>query len=153
MSDAKPKKNPPGRPSKFSDALADEICELLMSGMPLTQICRDPKFPDSVTVYRWLEKHEAFRNKYRSARDVQAEHYLDKIIEVASDSRNDWVEVEDARGNVRTVLDSDHVQRSRLICDNLKWVMSRIAPKKYGDKIQADVAHSGEVKVEIIKNW
>lgn len=43
-------------------------------------------------------------------------------------------------------LDTEHVQRSRLRVDTLKWQASKLVPKKYGDKIHQE--HSGEVAIK-----
>lgn len=54
----------------------------------------------------------------------------EEILQIADDGRNDTYE--DADGHERT--DSDVIQRSRLRVDTRKWLMSKLAPKKYGDK-------------------
>ena len=41
--------------------------------------------------------------------------------------------------------DQDVVQRSRLRVDSRKWLLSKILPKQFGEKI--DVNHSGELNL------
>lgn len=49
--------------------------------------------------------------------------------------------------------EGDMVEHRRLQIDARKWVLARMAPKKYGDKIQADLKHEGDIEVRITKNW
>ena len=71
---------------------------------------------------------------------MQADHFADEIIEIADDASNDWMERERKDGSTEAVLNYEHVQRSRLRIDARKWLMARMAPKKYGDKI----THTGD---------
>ena len=123
-----------GRPSKFSQALAGEICDRLSKGESLRAICSgdeqtaDGFMPHRATVMRWLESNEAFREQYARAREAQADHFVDEIIEIA-DSPN-------ATTNPQTgEVEARDPQRDRLRVDARKWVASRLAPKKYGDRI------------------
>nr|WP_175982565.1 terminase small subunit protein [Caballeronia zhejiangensis] len=93
--------------------------------------------PDQTTVYRWLREREDFRQQYARAREDQAEHYLDEIIAISDDSSRDTIHGED-----RDIPNSEWIARSRLRVDARKWAMSKLAPKKYGDKL--DVTSGGE---------
>src|SRR3954452_13992490 len=125
-----------GRPSVFSEAIAAEICERLASGESLRVICRDDTMPGQTTVFRWLsEGRDGFREQYACAREAQADRFADEIIEIADDTSGDWIE----RDGV-VVVDHEHIQRSKLRVDTRKWLMARMAPRKWGDK----VVHSGD---------
>ncbi len=114
---------PGGRPSKYTVALADKICESLAFGKSLLKICDMKGMPTYRSVMRWVIKHEEFCHKYEVARKVQRERWADEIIDIPDDSRGD-------------------VQRARLRVDSRKWVLARLEPRKYGDKL--DVASGGE---------
>ena len=43
-----------GRPTKYTDALADEICRRIAEGEMLMQIVRDEHMPERKTVYNWM---------------------------------------------------------------------------------------------------
>ena len=62
-------------------------------------------------------------------------------MEIADDSTNDWVETK-----FGPQLNREAIERTRLRIDARKWMMARILPKKYGDKL--DLNHSGEVAVK-----
>ena len=121
----------------YSDQIASKICEEISSGRSLRSICTDEGMPDKATVFRWLAAHEEFRDHYARAREAQADAMLEDILEIADDGVNDSYTDED--GAVRT--NQDVIARSRLRVDARKWAMSKMAPKKYGDKITNE--HTG----------
>ena len=128
-----------GRPSKFSPELTETICLRIAEGESLRSVCRDDNMPDKATVLRWLKVHDEFRDQYTLARELQADHFADEMIEIADDATNDWMERKRKDGSVETVFDNEHVQRSKLRVDARKWLMARMAPKKYGDRTTLDV--------------
>jgi hypothetical protein len=131
---AKPKAKT-GRPSSFTPELADEICEQISLGKSLRTICDEQGMPDKATVFRWLAADEVFRDQYVRAREAQADHMAEELLEIADDGKNDSYKDDD--GIERT--NHDVVARSRLRVDARKWLMSKMAPKKYGDKITQEV--------------
>lgn len=139
---SKPQKRKPGRPSKFTPALADEICKRLSAGESLRHICEDAKMPSQRTVFTWLANDSAFLQQYARAREAQADTLVEEILEIADDSTCD-TETDD-KGNVRT--NHEVVARSKLRIDTRKWLMSKLAPKKYGEKLDLNVG--GELKRE-----
>lgn len=107
-----------GRPTKYTDELAANICERLMNGESLAAITRDESMPVRSTVHLWLANNKEFSDKYEVARQIQADTYADEMEDIA-----------------RTEPD---VQRARLIIDTRKWVSSKLKPKKYGEKLDID---------------
>jgi len=65
---AKAPKRPRGRPSLYSDELAERICDLLSVGHSLRKICERKGMPERRTVLRWLAQHDEFRHQYARAR-------------------------------------------------------------------------------------
>ncbi len=61
--------------------------------------------------------------------------WADEIVDISDDGRNDTYI--DDNGNERT--DNERVARSRLRVDTRKWMLSKMLPKVYGDKL--DVNH------------
>lgn len=135
-----------GRPSSYTPEMAAQICERLAAGESLRSICRIEGMPCQAMVYRWLENNESFREQYAQARNDGLEALADEIFDIADESRNDWVERENARtGRKETTLNDEAIQRSRLRVDARKWYLSKVAPKKYGDR--QEVHHSGSVDI------
>lgn len=128
-------KRPIGRPSVLSPEMASAICDRLANAEALRAICRDPDMPGETTVYRWLDENEAFREQYTRARARAMERLADELLEIADDSASDTYEDED--GTTRT--NHDVVARAKLRVDTRKWLMAKLAPKKYGDRLGLDV--------------
>jgi len=137
-----------GRPSDYSPELAAEICGLLAEGNSLRTICERDDMPDKSTVMRWLakEEYQAFRDQYARARDTWADAMAEEILDISDDGARDTYTDKD--GNERT--DHEVVARSRLRVDTRKWLMARMAPKKYGDKVTTEVhgKDGGPIAVE-----
>lgn len=86
----------------------------------------------------WLDgSRPEFSEQYARAREAQADKLAEEALQIADDGRSDTYV--DGDGNVKT--DTEVIQRSRLRVDTRKWLASKMAPKKYGDKIQAE--HTG----------
>lgn len=130
---------PAGRPTNYNDLIADEICEQISLGRSLIQITSDADFPAESTVYAWLVKYPEFQEKYARARENQAEHYASEIIALADTPVEGRKVVIKADGSEEITI-GDTVERTRLQIDARKWYASKLAPKKYGDKLQ----HSGD---------
>lgn len=136
-----------GRPSSYTPKAGEELCRRIVEGETLRQICADEHMPDKSTVHRWLlnvadKTLDDFRDQYARAREAQMDHYADEIIEICDDGSNDWIQRESEKGRIETVCDHEHVNRSRLRVDTRKWLMSKIAAKRYGDKITQE--HTGK---------
>jgi hypothetical protein len=50
------------------------------------------------------------------------------------DASGDYVTTSDGK----TIVDHENIQRSRLRVDARKWAAARLAPKKYGDRVEHD---------------
>lgn len=106
--------------SEFTQEIADELCQRISDGESLRSICADKEggwLPHERTVYRWLEENEAFRQQYARAREAQADGKFEQAWDIA------------------TSATAESVQVARLQIDTIKWQTSKLAPKKYGDKV------------------
>ncbi len=129
------------RSSEFTQKIADLICEKLVTGLSLRKICLDDEMPALATIFRWLNDNASFREQYARAREAQAETLVDEIIDIADESSRDTYIDDD--GNERT--NHDVIARSRLRFDARRWAASKMLPKKYGDKIEAN--HTVDAKL------
>ena len=115
------------RPTHFSEALAAEICQRLADGELLCDICRPVRMPSRDTVRRWQSENGPFRDRYAVARDQQADALAEEAIHIARNA------------------DADTVAVCRLQIDTIKWLVAKIAPRRYGEKVVPDAT----VKVSI----
>lgn len=72
---------------------------------------------------------------YEKAKRDCAEMMAEEIIAIADDSSNDTFI--DDEGVEHT--NHEHINRSRLRVDSRKWLLSKLLPNKFGDKV--DVKH------------
>lgn len=135
-----PAKKKTGRPSDYTEDLAESICARLAQGESMRKISLDDDMPSCKTMFTWLRVHESFLQQYETAKAECADMYAEEIIEIADDTANDYIDVTDDNGATgATRLNTEHVQRSRLRIDSRKWIASKLKPKKYGDKIQQEI--------------
>jgi len=113
-----------GRPTEYTEALAAYILKELASGRSLRSICSESGMPAESTVRLWVtDDREGFSAQYARAREAQVDAMAEDILEIAD------------------VGNEEDTQRAKLRIDARKWLMSKIAPKKYGDKVMNE--HSG----------
>jgi hypothetical protein len=55
-----------------------------------------------------------------------------ELLSIADDGSNDTYVIDEETG--ATAVNHDVINRSRLRVDTRKWLMSKLAPKKYGDR-------------------
>lgn len=122
-----------GRPSEFSLEVADAICERIAEGESLRAICAAEEMPNKATVFRWLANNKAFSDQYARARESQADLMADEILEIADETERDTILTDSGEKP-----NAEWISRSRLRVDARKWLASKMAPKKYGDKVTAE---------------
>jgi hypothetical protein len=129
----------------FSQEKADIICARLAEGESLNAICKDADMPAESTVRSWaLDDVHGFSANYARAREIGYEKHAEQIIDLADEARIGVKITRKADGGIEEV-EGDMVERSRLQIDARKWILAKMLPKKYGDKL--DLAHSGTVGV------
>ena len=129
------------RPSSFTQEKAEAICVLLSEGLSLREICAQEDMPDKSTVMRWLNSQAEFRDQYVRAKAIGVEALAEDILDIADDATNDWMERKDKDGeNAGWQFNGEAARRSQIRIDARKWLLSKLAPKKYGDKVEQTVS-------------
>jgi hypothetical protein len=119
----------------YSSELADRICQLLADGLTLRKICKMSGMPSRRSIFYWLEEKEEFRQKYEIARLMQVEYWAHEIVEIADDTASDYVINEHGE----RVVDHENINRARLRVDTRKWLMSKLLPKRYGERAAVEL--------------
>ena len=139
-----------GRPSSFTQDIADIICSRIAEGESLRKICEDEEMPDRVTIYRWLAADPEFCNHYTRAREDQADTLADEIIAIA-DEQPEVIAVLDRHGAlIEHKLDNAFLQWQKNRIDARKWTAMKLKPKKYGDR--QILAGDSEAPLEVQNN-
>jgi hypothetical protein len=105
------------------------------------------------TFWRRVAADEGIRSGYEAALGARAHVYAEEIV-LLSDEPPAMVDAQEGgdtnhkAGGSR--VDTGHVAWQKLRVDSRKWVISKLLPKKYGDKIDHMVggADGGPVKHE-----
>jgi len=134
------------RPSSYTQAKADLICERLATGESLRSICSADDMPSQTSVFRWLRDNESFREQYARAREDQAETLFDQMVDIADTPKMGTKTVTKVNGVEMT--EGDMIEHRRLQVETRKWVLGKIAPKKYGER--QHIEHSGSITLEAL---
>jgi hypothetical protein len=121
------------RELQYKPEIAEELCDWLANGGSLRAWCAQEGKPTFSTIYKWLEREEAFADAYARARERQAHNDGDRMNEIASK-----LEAGEIAPDV-----------ARVMADILKWTAGKRAAKFYGDK----VALSNDDGAPLIVTW
>ena len=118
-----------------------KICDKIsIDGLALRNILKADDMPSSRTFFKWLDNDDKKVKQYARACEDRADNIFEDILDIADESHADKKVLEDGR----EVVDSEVVQRSRIRIDARKWMLSKMNPKKYSDKLQVDTTEFKE---------
>jgi hypothetical protein len=123
-----------GRPSSYTKELSDKICQELAMGKSIRTVCASDEMPSVATIFNWMRAHPEFLEQYARAKQEAADAMAEDILTIAE------VTVDMVQQN--PTVAGPMVQAQRLHIDTKKWLMSKLQPKKYGDKL--DVTSDGK---------
>lgn len=121
------------RPTEFSQAIADAICERLSKGEFLAAICAEPDMPTASMFWYWRQAHAKVATAYARARELQAAAVAHRAYLAAQET------------------DPTQAQLARLKFDAGRWMAGKLDPRNYGDKLQhtnADGSADAVTRVE-----
>lgn len=121
------------------EKIFDSVLERIEEGEALRNILKDDVMPSSRTFFKWLAEDEIKVKRYAQACEVRADNLFEEILQIADDSSEDAIVSEHG-----IALNKEFVARSRLRYDARRWMIGKLNPKKYGDKIQQDITTQGE---------
>lgn len=130
-----------GRPTDYSPELVARLCAELSQGKSLRTVTRNDDMPALTTIFRWLSLSNAaewaqdFRDQYARAKEEAADAMADEVLHISDTP---------VMGETRTIRPDGSVEvkqdemlgHRRLQIDTRKWLMAKMKPKKYGERIQ-----------------
>ena len=143
------------RPIEWTQEKKEVAIEIIFTemaqGKSLRQILdHDDTLPSRRLFYEWMAKDSVLSNHYEAISQLRADMMFDEMIEIADDGTNDFMTKEIGDGVEVQVLNSEHIQRSRLRIDARKWILSKMVPKKFGDK--TDITTNGkDINIPLIE--
>lgn len=115
------------------DERFEDVCQRIEQGEPLRRILRSENAPLSQTVFYELLTDKEKNVRYAQAREVYADHVFEEMLDIADCEDHDIIETDEGQR-----VNHDVIQRDRLRVDTRKWMLSKLQPKKYGDRLEHD---------------
>jgi hypothetical protein len=108
---------------KYPPEVIDDIFRRVSHGETLTQACNsNPNYPHPSSVIDWAIKDPVLAQRYAHAREGQTARWADDIVD----------SVKAATPETANVV--------RLEIDAKKWLLARLRPAQYGDKVDLTTA-------------
>lgn len=119
-----------GRPSKYTEELAQEICNTLATtDIGIAKLCEmNPHWPEITSLKLWRITNEDFSTKYALAKKQQLAFFAEELEDLAASTEKYY----DEKGNKRA--DPGLVAETRLKVDTRKFIVAKLMPKVYGDQ-------------------
>jgi len=129
------------RKSGYTDALGRAMAKLFAEGWLVQDVAE--RFGIAPRrIRQWAsDPDHPFSPMYARAREVGYQKLADELFSIADDSRNDWMQIRAKNGEMIEVVNKEAIERSRLRVDTRKWVLSKMLPKIYGDKLDVSAKH------------
>ena len=118
----------------------DQICERLAEGVSLRSICSEPGMPSVGAFLGWVAADPKLAEQYAHARALCMDAMAEQILEIADTPQIGQKTVSKATG--LEITEGDMIEHRKLRVDARKWLMAKMAPKKYGDKVET--THKGD---------
>lgn len=96
----------------------------------------------------WLAEHKDFQEQYARAREIGLDMLAEEALEIA-DTPVEGIRTKISAEGTETTTE-DMLGHRKLQVDTRKWFLSKLAPKKYGDKqtLEHTGPENGPVQVE-----
>jgi hypothetical protein len=112
--------------SQDREDLAKKVLKGMHGGLSCFKACQAAGVPHS-TFIGWVNVDQELADKYTRAREDLIERMAQEVLELSDvdvglqpDGKKDWAAV----------------QKHKLQVDTRKWLLSKLAPKKFGDKLE-----------------
>lgn len=117
-----------GRPTSYSQEVADTYCDRISCGMSLNAVCRMKDMPVKQTIVNWFKLHPDFLDQYTQACELRSVIDADERRELADSLDNDLV-IESNRPIANALVQARKEQiRVR------EWQAERMSPRRWGTK-------------------
>jgi hypothetical protein len=112
------------------ETLFKKVLKAVEGGEPLGRTLSEKGMPSRTSFYTWLEEIKGYSERYARACELRADAIFEEIFDIADETSRDTIITEKGE-----IPNSEWINRSRLRVDARKWALSKMNPKKYGDKL------------------
>jgi len=116
---------------KQKTKLVNTICKEVAGGRSLRSVLRDENMPSNPTFSKWMKDSKQRLLQYTCAREDRADFIFEQILDISDSQEGDMITLEDGR----EVVNHDVIQRARLRVDSRKWMLGKMQPAKYGERL------------------
>jgi hypothetical protein len=134
------KKTPKPKPVRDKEAICKEVLQGMRDGLSAFKACQKAGVPQS-TFNDWLDADKELAVEYAHAREDLIERIASEIMELSDtevpetgDGKRDW----------------QAIQQRKLQVDSRKWLLSKLAPKKYGERLELAGDKENPLQVQTI---
>jgi hypothetical protein len=116
------------RSSKYDKALVSQavLDGMMFDNLSCFKACEKAGLP-MPTFLSWVKEDQSLADSYARAREILLERMAEDLLMISDEPVN---------LTAHGTTDNGAVQKQRLQVDTRKWLLSKLAPKKYGDKIE-----------------
>lgn len=137
---------PKGSGSKYTEELADQICDLVSNGVNLRKVCRMEGMPSWRTVYDWVVARPDFAARLARAREMGYDALAEEALEISNTPVMGQKQVMGDKSTYTTV--EDMLGHRKLQIETRLKLLACWDPKKYGNKVQLGGDADNPVKIE-----
>jgi hypothetical protein len=130
----------PAKPERDKDAICQAVLQGMRDGLSAFKACQAAGVPQS-TFNRWVDADVKLAEDYAHAREDLIERMANEVLELAD---SDVPETGDGK------RDWQAIQQRKLQVDSRKWLLSKLAPKKYGDRLELAGDKENPLQVQTI---
>jgi hypothetical protein len=114
--------------------IVDSICQKISNGSTLRKALDESTLAYD-TFFRWIDEDEKKSKQYTRATELRAEAMAEELLSISDAVGEDVLIGDDGQ----KIVNHNVIQRDRLRVDSRKWLMSKMFPKKYSEKITNDI--------------
>lgn len=122
---------------KEKDTLTEDICGFISSQKSIRKACEIAGI-STKTYMKWLSESEHYAHAHARAMEERADSMFEDILNISDENGEDTRFIEDGT----EITNHDVIQRAKLRVEARKWMLGKMQPKKYGDKL--DLTSDGE---------
>lgn len=134
------KRRKPEEREALSTAIIDGMA---VDGLSCFKACQAVGVPIG-TFIGWVGEDPELAERYTRAREVLVERMAAETLEIAD---------QPVGSTEHGTTDSGAVQKQRLQVDTRKWLLSKLAPKRYGDRMTLAGDDKNPLKTDITVNF
>lgn len=108
--------------TRYSPELALGICERIMNGETLTEICKERGLPSRETFRRWCMLYDSLKRAYDAARELSAQSLEEEALDMARTLKGP------------NTFTSQRIRAYQVAMEQLRWSASRRDPARYGNQ-------------------